>query len=282
MRKAFGLALSAALLSGCAWLNRKLIFQPRHAVDVTPAQAGLPYTEAWLQAPDGPRLQAWLIPNASTSPVILLCHGNGGNIGNRLLKTKLLRKAGASVLLFDYRGYGRSSGTPTEKGTYADGEAAYSWLRQRGIPDSRIVFYGESLGSGIAVELATRHRVAGLIVESGITSALDMGNRLFPHLPVSLMVRYHYDNLSKMPHVLSPVLAMHSPDDEIVPYEMGRRLYDAAPDPKTFVELAGTHNEGFIASAQTYVDALREFLGTPVPAERYSREPRERPRRGRR
>jgi len=269
--KALGLTLCAALLSGCAWLNGKLIYQPRAGVEATPTQAGLPFTETWIQAADGPRLQAWLIPNASTSPVILLCHGNGGNISHRLLKAKLLRKAGASVLLFDYRGYGRSEGKPTEAGTYADGEAAYAWLRARGVPDSRIVFYGESLGAAVAIDLATRHRVAGLIVESGFTSALDMGRRLFPHLPVSRMIRYRYDNLAKIRRVLTPVLVMHSPDDEIVPFEMGQRLYTAAPDPKTFLELRGTHNEGFIVAAQAYVDALREFLGTPVPAQRYSR-----------
>lgn len=271
MSKALGLAACAALLSGCAWLNGKLLYQPRAAVEATPVQAGLPFTETWLQAADGPRLQAWLIPNASTSPVILLCHGNGGNIGHRLLKAKLLRKAGASVLLFDYRGYGRSEGKPSEAGTYADGEAAYSWLRARGVPDSRIVFYGESLGAAVAIDLATRHRVAGLIVESAFTSALDMGERLFPHLPVSRMIRYRYDNLAKIPRVLTPVLVMHSPDDEIVPFAMGERLFSAAPDPKTFVELRGTHNEGFAVVAQAYVDALRDFLGTPVPAQRYSR-----------
>ncbi len=272
MRKAPALALLLAVsaLSGCAWLNRALMYQPRADIDATPTQAGLPYTEAWLQAADGPRLQAWLIPEASTSPVVLLCHGNGGNISHRLLKAKLLRKAGASVLLFDYRGYGHSGGKPTEDGTYADGEAAYSWLRARGTPDSRIVFYGESLGAGVAVELATRHRVAGLVVDSGFTSSLDMGKRLFPRLPVSWLVRYRYDNLDKMKRVLTPVLVLHSPEDEIVPYSMGQALYEAAPDPKTFAQLQGSHNQGFVQAAQAYVDALRSFLGTPVPKERYA------------
>jgi fermentation-respiration switch protein FrsA (DUF1100 family) len=262
---ALSLALAASLLSGCGWLNRSLMYHPGGEVAVTPERLKLPYEELWLRASDGPQLHAWLIPNASTSPVVLLCHGNAGNISNRLLKANLLRKAGASVLLFDYRGFGRSGGTPTEDGTYEDAEAAYGWLRAHGVPESAIVLYGESLGSGVAVELATRHDAAGVIVEAGFTSALDMGKRLFPHLPISWLLRYRYDNLAKMPRLRSPVLILHSPDDEIVPFAMGQRLFAAALPPKSFAPLRGDHNGGFLTSAQEYVDAVRIFLGTPRP-----------------
>jgi uncharacterized protein len=266
LSKSWALSLSAALLlGGCGFINRSLMFHPNGEVAVTPERLKLPYDEIWLRASDGPQLHAWLIPNASTSPVVVLCHGNAGNISNRLLKANLLRKAGASVLLFDYRGFGRSTGKPTEEGTYADAESAYGWLRAHGVPESSVFLYGESLGSGVAVELATRHAAAGLIVEAGFTSALDMGKRLFPRLPVSWLVRYRYDNLSKMPRVLCPVLILHSPNDEIIPFEMGERLYAAARAPKSFAPLRGDHNGAFITSAQEYVDAMRVFLGTPRP-----------------
>lgn len=257
-----GLAAAAGLhLSGCAWLNRKLMYVPSRQLAADPSRLGLSFESVAARAPDGPLIHGWWVPLSSSAPVVLLCHGNGGNISHRLEKLRLLREAGASVLLFDYRGYGQSTGTPSERGTYADAETMYRWLVEtEKIPPSRIVFHGESLGCGVAIELAVRHEPAGLIVESGFTSTLAMARLMFPHLPVKWLVRYRYDNLSKIGKVAAPVLVMHSPQDEIVPFEMGRQLYAAARRPKTFVELRGSHNEGFLESGPVYVDALRAFF----------------------
>jgi uncharacterized protein len=252
-------------LSGCGWLNRKLIYVPQRGMPATPQRLGLAFEDLTLDSGGGrkpERVNAWYVPASSTAPVVLLCHGNGGNMAHRLEKLRLLRKAGAGVMLFDYRGYGLSTGKPSERGTYEDSEAAYAWLRSRGISDSRIVVHGESLGAGVAVELATRHPVGGLIVENGFTSTLDMGRRLFRWLPVSLLVKYRYDNLAKISRVKAPILVIHSRQDEIIPFEMGQRLFDAAASPKTFVEIQGGHNDGFFVSAQAYTDALRAFLGS--------------------
>lgn len=252
------------LLSGCGWLNRALIYQPRAELAATPDRVHIGYEDLTLKAADGPSLDAWWAPLSSTAPVVLLCHGNGGNISHRLAKLQLLRKAGASVLLFDYRGYGRSTGTPTELGTYEDGEAAYRWLLSTGVAPGRIVLYGESLGNGVAIELARRHPggFGGLIVDSAFTSTKDIARKIFPHLPVSWLVKYKYDNLAKISAVKAPTLVLHSPDDEIIPYAMGRKLYDAAPGAKSFVELQGSHNEGFITAMRPYLKGVHEFLAS--------------------
>jgi fermentation-respiration switch protein FrsA (DUF1100 family) len=255
--------LAAPMASGCGWLNRMLLYHPDPDLRASPQSVGFAFEDLKLASTKDVDIEGWYVPGTDTQPVVLLCHGNGGNMSHRLDKLKLLRQAGAGVMMFDYRGYGRSEGTPTEANTYADGEAAYAWLRAHGVPDSRIVLYGESLGAGVAVELATRHPAAsGLVVDSGFTSTLAMGKKIFPHLPVSWLVRYRYDNLSKIPKVKSPLLVLHSPQDDIVPYAMGRALFDAAPQPKTFAEMRGSHNDGFLKSAPEYVAALKAFFAT--------------------
>ena len=241
------LLMSGLLASGCSWLNAKLMYVPmrEHAIP-TPGNV----QEVMI----GP-VHAWYFAG---DPVVLLCHGNGGNISHRLEKLRLIKRAGAGALIFDYRGYGKSEGTPSEKHTYEDGEAAYRWLAST--TTARIVLYGESLGGGVATELATRVPAAGLVLDSAFTSALDMGKRIFPWLPVRLLVRYKYDNLAKIAAVKMPVLVMHSPQDEIIPYDMGRRLFEAAPGKKAFVEMRGGHNDGFYLSRDAYVDGLKSFF----------------------
>ena len=164
------------------------------------------------------------------------------------------------MLLFDYRGYGRSSGRPDEQGTYLDAEAAYRWLAEKKkVPADRIVIHGESLGGAVAMELALRRRAAGLILESTFTSVVEMCRHVFPFLPADLVVRFRYDTLSKIPELSCPVLVMHSPDDDIVPFAMGRRLFAAAPEPKTFFEMKGSHNEGFLDTGPAYEKAIAGF-----------------------
>ncbi len=246
---------------GLRWFERINLYFPSRTLTAHPGTFGLAYEELRLTASDGAVIHGWFVEKSKEAPVILVSHGNAGNISHRLDKLIIFRTAGASVLLYDYRGYGRSSGSPTELGTYRDAEAAYRWLTEvRGVPPGRIVLYGESLGCGVAVEMSLRHPSAALILESAFTSVPDMGRLIFPFLPIDRMVRFRYDSIAKIPKVKTPVLVMHSPQDDIVPFEMGRRLFEAAPEPKTFFEMTGTHNEGFYDTGPAYGRAIGDFL----------------------
>lgn len=256
-------ALALLLLwLGLRWFERINLYIPSRTVFAHPGTYGWSFEDLRLPAADGPLLSGWYIERGPKDPVILVCHGNAGNISHRLEKAKIFMDAGASVLLFDYRGYGKSSGSPDEQGTYEDALTFYRWLVEiKGVPPERIVVYGESLGGGVAVETALRHKSAGLILESSFTSVVDMGREVFPWLPVRHMVRYRYDNLAKLPSIRGPVLVMHSPQDDIVPYRMGRRLFEAAAEPKTFFAMKGDHNEGYIDTGAAYGAAVKNFLG---------------------
>lgn len=256
---AAGAAVLTLLWLFLRWFESVNLYAPDLTLTAHPGSYGLAYEELALEG----GLHGWFIPHASTSPVVLVCHGNGGNISHRLDKLMIFRRAAASVLLFDYRGYGRSPGRPHEEGLYKDAETAYDWLRMaKGVPPSRIVFYGESLGGAVALELALRRAGAGLILDSSFTSTVEMGKRIFPFLPVEWMVRQRFDNIAKIGRVKVPVLVMHSPQDDIVPFDMGRALFSAAPQPKRFFEMKGNHNDGFLDSEPAYGEAITDFLRT--------------------
>ncbi|MFA6004849.1 MAG: alpha/beta hydrolase, partial [Elusimicrobiota bacterium] len=211
---------------GLRWFERANLYFPKRQMDSDPGLIGLGFEDLRLAAEDGTALHAWFVPLEADSPVILFCHGNGGNISFRLDKLLRLRQAGASVLLFDYRGYGRSAGRPSEQGTYQDAQAAYRWLTEtRGLPARRIVIHGESLGGAVAMELAGRCPSAGLILESTFTSVIELGRQIFPFLPLNMMIRFRYDTLSKISRLDRPLLVMHSPEDDMIPYGMGQKLF---------------------------------------------------------
>lgn len=273
--------LSIAAWSGLSSLERRSLYFPDRTMIAKPSVYRMAYEDLHLLTKDGTRIQGWWISavrpgGQPAAPTILLCHGNAGNISHRLDKLAKLHGLGANVLIFDYRGFGQSEGQPSEKGTYADAEAAYRWLvNAKALAPGSIVFYGESLGCAVAVEMAIRHPdAAGIILESPFTSTVAMAARVFPWLPAKWIVRYHYDSLSKIPRLRMPLLILHSPQDEIVPFEMGRRLFAAAPEPKQFVELVGGHNEGYDVSGERYLAAVREFLSRISPRPPASGEPR--------
>ncbi|HAM36912.1 MAG TPA: alpha/beta hydrolase [Elusimicrobia bacterium] len=250
-----------ALWLGLRWFERINLYFPSRRLEGDPRLIGLAFEELRLTARDGVKIHGWFVPLKPESPVIIFCHGNGGNISHRLDKLQILNRAGASILLFDYRGYGSSTGRPTEQGTYQDAEAAYRWLvDEKKIRPEIIVAHEESLGGAVALELAARRKVAGLILESTFTSVVEMGRRVYPFLPMGMLVHSRYDSISKINKVSAPILVMHSPDDDIVPYDMGRKLYEAAPEPKTFLEMKGGHNEGFIETGPAYESAIAAFL----------------------
>jgi fermentation-respiration switch protein FrsA (DUF1100 family) len=249
------------LCVGLRWLEGAMLYIPGREITAHPGSFGLAYEDLNLRAPDGPLINGWYVENKPDSPVILLCHGNAGTMSDRLEKLVKFRKAGASVLLFDYRGYGRSKGVPTEAGTYRDAEVFYRWLIDvKKAPPSRIVFYGESLGNGVSIEMALRHKPLGLIVDSAFTSTVDMGRLVLPWLPVDWIVKYRYDNLAKIPKISCPVLVMHSRQDDVIPFAMGQALFAAAPQPKTFLEMKGSHNDGFMDTGPAYDEAVERFL----------------------
>ncbi len=252
------------------FLQGRLVFYPTRDFAVTPSQLGITYEEVSLPVTPGEQVHGWYFPARGeeknvSPPVVLFCHGNAGNISHRLETAEYLLALGVSVLLFDYRGYGKSGGSPSEENLYADAKAAYEWLvREKGFRAEDIVLFGRSLGGAVAIEVARQMPCRGLVVESSFTSAEEMAKKMFPFVPgLKYGLRYSFHSLQKIPAVSCPVLVTHSPDDEIVPYEMGKRLYEAAPEPKRFVRLQGGHNEREYFRDESYREALRAlFFGT--------------------
>lgn len=227
-----------------ALLNALLYF-PSRVVDGTPADAGLEYRELELATDDGERLHGWWVRRrAPALGSVLLCHGNAGNIGDRVAHADVLTGAGFDVLLFDYRGYGASSGRPDEAGTYRDARAARSWLVSRPVVDpARVLYLGESLGAAVALELALAHPPAGVVLLSAFTSVRDMARLHYRAVPPAL-VPDAYSSLGRIAGLRAPLLVLHGEDDMIVPVEHARALFDAAPAPKRLRVVRGVgHND---------------------------------------
>jgi fermentation-respiration switch protein FrsA (DUF1100 family) len=236
---------------------------PGREPEATPAAVGLAYEDVALQTVDDIRLHAWFIPAENPRATVLFCHGNAGNISHRLDSIRLLHSLGLQVLIFDYRGYGKSEGRPSEKGTFRDVDAAWHYLREvRGLTEAGIIIFGRSLGAAVAADLASRARPAAVILESAFTSVPDMAAEFYPWLPVRLLSRYRYDNLGKVARIARPLLLVHSRQDEIIPFAHGERLFGRAREPKQFLELTGGHNDAFQSSRKAYTHGLKSFLDT--------------------
>ena len=245
------------------YLNQaKLIFFPDPTVLFTPNNAGLEFQEHWIETSDGERLHAWWLPAVQEdAPSILFFHGNAGNISHRMDSLKLFHELGLSTLIIDYRGYGLSSGRPSEAGTYQDAQAAYDYLQKHlGIPAQRMIIFGRSLGGAVASWLASHNACAGTILESSFLSIPAMGQEIYPWLPIQWLSRIDYDNAARMPKLKCPVLVIHSRDDELIPFRHGQQLHELGSDPKYFLELTGSHNSGFIVSEERYREGLGTFL----------------------
>jgi uncharacterized protein len=244
--------------------QNRLLFLPNlpsRTVEYSPAAVGLSYESVDLITSDNIHLDAWFIAAPEERGVILFCHGNAGNISHRLDSLLLFHRLGFSTLIFDYRGYGRSQGAPSEAGTYLDVEAAWEYLtRERSVAPAHIILFGRSLGAAVAVHQAARHRPGALIVESSFSSVPDLAAELYPFLPVRWLSRLDYNVQQMLPTVSCPLLVVHSRDDEIIPFRHGRALYAAANEPKQFLELSGGHNDGFLLAGQTYTRGLNDFL----------------------
>lgn len=238
-----------------------MVYFPLADVMQKPSDVGLAYESVALVTADNVRLAGWYVPCEGARGTVLMCHGNGGNIGDRLHPISLFHELGLNVLIFDYRGYGESTGKPSEEGTYQDAQAAWQYLvEKRNTPPDKIVVFGRSLGGAVAAGLAERATPAALILESTFTSIPDMGARLYPLLPIRLLSRYRYNTLARLERIHCPVLIAHSRDDEMIPFAQGQRLFVAAREPKIFVELTGDHNEGEVLASPAYRQALDAFL----------------------
>lgn len=234
---------------------------PSRELTATPLDVGLAYENVTLTAEDGVRLHGWWIPHAHPRATLLHLHGNAGNVSHRLELIRILHDLGLSILIFDYRGYGRSQGKPSEAGTQRDSLAAWRHLTEvRHIPPDQIVLHGQSLGAALAAWLAAHEPPGALILESAFTSVPELAAELLPWLPARRLARFHYDTRQYLGSVRCPVLVVHSPDDEIIPYAHGQRLYETAARPKAFLKLRGDHNAGFLLSGRDYVDGLDTFL----------------------
>ncbi len=240
----------------------RLVYFPEveRALVATPRAVGLDFEEVRLAA-DGETLHGWWVPAHAARGVVLILHGNAGNISHRLEYLAMFNRLGYAALIIDYRGYGKSSGTPSEDGTYRDGEAAWRHLIEaRKLEPRDIVLFGESLGGGVATWLALQHRPRALVLASTFTSVPDLGAQVYRWLPVRLLARIEYDNLERIRQHTVPVLIAHSRNDDIIPFSHGQALFAAANEPKQFLELRGGHNDGFIFMREEWVREVGVFL----------------------
>lgn len=245
-------------------LQPRLLFLPGvpgRELSATPEQIGLPYRDVSLATEDGETLDGWWLPREQARATVLFFHGNAGNISHRLDSLEIFHELGLQVFIFDYRGYGRSSGKPSEAGLHKDARAAWDWLMQtEGVPPERIILFGRSLGGAVASRLAAGVDAAGLIVESAFTSVPDIAAEIYWWLPVRLLSRLDFDTAGHLRESDLPVLIVHSVDDEIIPFEHGRRLHGIAGERATLLEIRGGHNTGFLESRDRYVRGLDEFF----------------------
>jgi hypothetical protein len=240
------------------------IYFPETRFDFRPEEFGLAYKETYFDTEDGEKLHGWLFLAEKESPVLLHFHGNAGNISHRLDLVQPFLRKGLSVFLFDYRGFGKSSGRPSEPGLYKDGLAAWSYLVEKeGIAPERIILHGHSIGGAVAIEVALQKKVGSLVIESAFTSTKDMARTMPLFALFAPIFPAHYNNLEKIPRVSTPKLVIHGERDEIVPFAMGQKLFEAAKDPKFFypVKDAG-HNDVFIVGGEKYFKTFAEFAGS--------------------
>lgn len=247
-------------------LEESVIFQPRRYPEGKWNPTDVAFEDVWFEAPDRVRLNGWFVEAKNPRVVVLYAEGNAGNMTSRRWVLRLFQeKLGASVMIFDYRGYGRSEGTPSEAGVLADARAARRWLAVRtGVEEKDIVLVGNSLGGGVMVDLAARDGARGLVLENTFSSLPDVATHHLPHLPVRWIMSTHLDSASKIADYHGPLLQTHGDADQVVPYKLGKKLFDKANEPKQLVTVPnGQHND---LPTREYLEALDQFLAKLPPA----------------
>ena len=239
----------------------RLVYFPEKQLSNTPEVVGLDFASVQIATGDGETLHGWWIPVNNAKGTVLFFHGNAGNISHRINYLTMFKQLGYNTLLFDYRGYGQSSGTPSETGTYIDAQAAWRYLIDiKKIESTQIVLFGESLGGAVATWLAVSERPGLLVLASTFTSIPELASEIYPFLPVRWISRFEYNTLETLRSVTCPVFIAHSPQDEIIPFRHGQRLLQVATEPKQFLSLDGTHNTGFIFMQPVWKKALGAFM----------------------
>jgi uncharacterized protein len=246
------------------WFEHHQVYHPNREMHASGSALGRPWEDVFFKSGDGVELNGWFFPADPHSPwarlVFLVCHGNAGNIGDRMDLYAALLETGAGVFAFDFRGYGRSAGRPGEEGTYRDAQAAYRWLRERGFRAADILAYGESLGGGVVSELCLREEPGGLILQSTYTSMPAIGAEVFPWLPVRWISTIRYDTRGKLPRIRVPVLVIHSRHDELIGFHHSQENFAAANEPKLFWEIEGEHNDP-LTDRPRFLEGMEKFLG---------------------
>jgi hypothetical protein len=253
----------AAVTAGCRdSLEGRFIYYPSRTLDADPASVGLAFRDVAFTAADGVRLHGWLIPGRAPT-TLLYSHGNGGNIAGRVSIARLLAdQLGVSVFMYDYRGYGRSEGTPSEAGLVSDALGARAALLREGVAPEHLVYFGRSLGAAVTLDLALAHPPRAVVLESPFASVRAMANTVVPG--AGYVFRTRWDSLGKIARLRAPLLVLHGDADEVIPYAQGKALFDAAPSPKTFFTIRGGRHYDMQATWSEYWDAWRAFL-TRVP-----------------
>jgi len=246
--------------------QEQLIFYPDfpgRQISSTPKSIGLSYQNVSFVTEDNVQLHGWYIPHPQEKAVALFCHGNAGNISHRLQSIQTMHELGLSVFIFDYRGYGQSEGKISESGTYQDAQAAWKYLTHiRHYQAEEILVWGRSLGAAIAANLAATQQAKAVIIESSFTSVPDLAAQLYPLLPVRWISRYQYDVMKSVKNIHRPILIVHSREDEIIPFKHGKQLFEAANEPKMFLEISGSHDAGIQISRTRYTKKLFEFINS--------------------
>lgn len=227
-----------------------------------PDTFGLNLEDCYFSTSDGIKLHGWLLKSEKPKATILWSHGNAGNISDRLDNLSKLASLPFNVFLYDYRGYGKSEGKPSEQGVYLDSQAAYDYLLTRPEVDpEKIVVYGRSLGGAVALDLATKKTCRSLILESTFTSAQDMAQLMFGAVPMGWLMRSEFASIEKIKKLQVPILILHGDQDDIVPYDFGKQLFEAATEPKEFYEITGAaHNDTYLIGGDEYFERIKNFI----------------------
>ena len=265
LRLLTGLLLTYGALVLLAWFFQSGLLYlrnvPGRALEADPSMIGLDYRDVRLETRDGVRLHGWFVPADQARGVLLFFHGNAGNVSHRLDSLRIFHDLHLSVLIIDYRGYGRSEGTPSEAGTRRDARAAWHYLTQaRGFARGRIVIFGRSLGGAVAAELARDQQPGAVILESAFTSVPDIAQEAYWYLPARWLSRFEYATVEYVRDIRAPVLVIHGADDGIIPYRHGKTVFEVANEPKRMLTLQGGHNTGFLLSEAEYRRGIGDFL----------------------